>query len=164
MCVRVCVCHLPHHRDHCLSISSRYYLWVFPQCTHTSRHAKYKSLHLINLSWSFDVFDTLWKHPCGFWKFCFWISCSFVLLPRYHPSKNIRYLLIVSLYKDNNDLICDCYCVSERHRDGRGNASLIKNPTAGYQCSTKALENSLVTLVTARTDSGECQCKKVSTH
>lgn len=47
--------------------------------------------------------------------------------------------------------------VRERGDERKENAGLIKESTAGYPCSRRALEISLVALVTARTDSDECQ-------
>ena len=52
----------------------------------------------------------------------------------------------------------------ERERYQEKNACLIKKSTAGYQCGTRALEILLVAPVTAKTHSGEYQCKKVSMH
>lgn len=150
--------HPPRRRDQSLHLSPCFAAeFFFPLApTHHIMQTTKALIHLTSLR--VLMFLTHCKKKCGFGKFCLWISPSFVLLPSITTPPRTATICWLSAFAKTTMTLWLWLCIKNtKCVRARRNAGLIKKSAAGYQCSTRALEISLVALVTARTDSGECQ-------
>lgn len=90
--------------------------WGFFRVFSVPTHQKLKvqKLSLISPLSEFWCFWHILKRPCGFGKFCLWISRSFVLFP--HPSPEQSLCADCSLCKDDNDYMSERDCALQQSR------------------------------------------------